>query len=309
MSVFFSRLFKEAICEKKLRHADVVKLLQTYDYEAFKGLDCVTVNRWVHGITVPKFYKILLASAALGLDITKIIFLKIRSESRVKLSKEQDDFYRQLDSMLFYVGYFSHDHPLTTKSLSLSKNEHNSLYGTFYSNFPALLNLSIKLEKMGVDYNINSIVSKKDNVTLGHLSYILDATSYHIPDVDFSFKINGNQMFILPGYYANSVVFTQIIKEFFMSYVLNNTYTRKRFGVFFVHNSNSLKFFEKVFKAKVLKCFLNPKNANHEAITLYALEVDLLYALSSSFVLDLVANEKSTSTEDFNTYRQLKNAN
>ncbi|WP_226088553.1 helix-turn-helix domain-containing protein [Vibrio bathopelagicus] len=173
---------------KGLSRKEIIALLQSKCYEEFKGLDEITLSRWLNGKSTPPTYKQLYIAKILDVDLKE--YIQSLDLSNVKNPLKYNTIVYNLTKVLdFSISVLSYRYVPKVVSSEVSNDsyqEHLEKFGEFYGNISSLKEFKNDLYTMGSNIDYKSVVIKNgEDEIIGHWSGILDIE-----------KLNGSPSFI-----------------------------------------------------------------------------------------------------------------
>lgn len=270
---------------------ELIALLQNEYYEEFKGLDSITLSRWLNGKSTPPLYKQFYVAKCLNVNFRE--YVNSLDLSKIKYPTKYDTVLYNLTKALdFSISALSYRYvPKYVKSeiSNDSYQEFRHKFGEFYDNVSSLTKFQHCLYEKGNDLDYKSIVLKnEDNEIIGHWSGIVDIM-----------KLNGNPSFIsIPpneaskscvvflGYYVNSEHYFELITQAVCLYLFS--YWKKKDYVYFfnVNYRPIIEFCKLIFNAEEIRYY--PPLDEKEKMGVYLLKFDIVKSISNPVVLSMV---------------------
>ncbi len=276
---------------KGVSRKELIALLQNKYYEEFKGLDAITLSRWLNGKSTPPLYKQFYIAKCLDVNLKEHI--SSLDLSKIKYPTKYDAILYNLTKALdFSISVLSYRYvPKYVKS-EISRdtyNEHLERFGEFYGNVSPLKNFKRALYEMKSSIDYKSIVLKnEDGEIIGHWSGIIDIE-----------KLNGIPSFItIPqnevdrsclvslGYYVNSEHYFELIVQAICLYLMAYSKT-KDFVYFYIVDCRPLvEFCKFIFNAEEMKYY--PPLDDKDKMGVYLLKFNIIKSIANPTLLTKV---------------------
>ncbi|HAS8506306.1 TPA: XRE family transcriptional regulator [Vibrio vulnificus] len=270
---------------------ELIALLQNKYFEEFKGLDAITLSRWVNGKSTPPLCKQFYIAKCLDVNLKEHI--SSLDLSKIKYPTKYDAILYNLTKALdFSISVLSYRYvPKYVKS-EISRdtyNEHLERFGEFYGNVSPLKNFKRALYEMKSSIDYKSIVLKnEDDEIIGHWSGIVDIE-----------KLNGIPSFItIPpnevdrsclvslGYYVNSEHYFELIVQAICLYLIAYSKT-KDFVYFYIVDCRPLvEFCKFIFNAEEMKYY--PPLDDKDKMGVYLLKFNIIKSIANPTLLTKV---------------------
>lgn len=307
MSKSFDYVLTTWLENKNISRKELIAILQNNHYEIFKGLDSITLSRWLTGKTVPSLYKQLLIARILDIDLVEAILAV--DISKAKFSRKDSGLLEQLKEYIDY-SLVSLAYSAISKNPQLalnhtSKATHFSEFSDFYNNLSALSDFYGELSSLQEDVIVTTIELQHNEKLVGHWSGFEDLSfTESIPSFP---NLSKNEIdegaLINVGFYSNSAHNLQLMTASACYFLLNKRYHNKNTVYGFATGKTMAKLYVSLFDMEVIKVY--PSKIEHH-IDVYLIKGDLLKLLSHPMLLIPVKDQletffsgKSSSTNHF----------
>lgn len=279
---------------KGVSRKELIALLQNNYYEEFKGLDAITLSRWLNGKSTPPLYKQFYIAKCLDVNLKEHI--RSLDLSAMKYPTKYDailyNLTKALDFSLSVLSYRRVPKYVKSEISRDTYNEHLERFGGFYNNISALKNFKRALYDMKSSIDYKSIVLKnEDGEIIGHWSGILD--------VD---KLNGIPSFItIPenevdrsclvslGYYANSEHYFELIVQAICLYLVSYSKTKDFIYFYNVDCRPIIEFCKFIFNAEEMKYY--PPLDDKDKMGVYLLKFNIIKSIANPALLKRVQDK------------------
>lgn len=276
---------------KGLSRKEIIALLQSKCYEEFKGLDEITLSRWLNGKSTPPTYKQLYIAKILDVDLKE--YIQSLDLSNVKNPLKYNTIVYNLTKVLdFSISVLSYRYVPKVVSSEVSNDsyqEHLEKFGEFYGNISSLKEFKNDLYTMGSNIDYKSVVIKNgEDEIIGHWSGILDIE-----------KLNGSPSFItIPsneidksclvflGYYANSEHYFELIVQAICLYLISYYKTKDYIYFFNVDCRPIIEFCKLIFNAEEVK-YYTPLDEK-DKMGVYLLKFDIIKSIANPILLSMI---------------------
>ncbi|WP_076409532.1 hypothetical protein [Shewanella sp. UCD-KL12] len=271
--------------EKELSRSEFIFLLQSSNYEEFKGLDSITVSRWTTGKTVPPLHKQLLIAQYMGVDIVDIICRVESSTLKVseKISKTFKNLITILDFSSLTLSYKQQPKQSICKIRHQNFEEYNKYFSDFHKNICSLSDYFDELHKLGnsVDYTSITLENSKGEI-LSHYSGIEDLSQLEgLSLFEFIDKSDlSTSSLINVGYFNNSKHYMELL-DYSICYYIISKINKKNLYLFVAGYplfdiTRSLLGIEETM-------YFPPKNPDSK-LGVYLFKIDIMKALCNSIL-------------------------
>ncbi len=276
---------------KSISRKELIALLQNHYYDEFKGLDAITLSRWLNGKSTPPLYKQFYIAKCLDVSLKEHI--RSLDLSKIKYPTKYDtvlyNLTKALDFSLSVLSYRRVPKHVKSEISSDTYNEHLERFGGFYNNISALKNFKYALYNMKSSIDYKSIVLKnEDDEIIGHWSGILN--------VD---KLNGIPSFItIPesevdrsclvslGYYVNSEHYFELIVQAICLYLVRYAKTKDFIYFYNVDCRPIIEFCKFIFNAEEVKYY--PPLDDKDKMGVYLLKFNIIKSIANPTLLTKV---------------------
>ena len=280
MYIFKDELVKW-IEKKGVTRKELIALLQHANYEEFKGLDAITVSRWINGKTTPQLYKQLYIAKYLDADLLDIICRV--SASSLKLTEKMiftaQLITKNLDFSSLSISYKKQPNKTFCKIKKESFSEHYHNYSEFHSNIGAL---EFFFEEL---YNLKNKVSYK-SITLenssgdliGHYSGITNITPLHNLSIFKNMKNAelDKSVLINVGFFSSYKHYLELL-DHAICYYLFSLIKKVENLYLFVAGSAIYEITKNLLGMEMIDYF--PPNNSESKIGVYLFKIDILKAI------------------------------
>ncbi len=302
--------------QKGISRKELIALLQSQYYEEFKGLDTITLSRWLTGKSTPPLYKQFYIARCLDVNLKELILsLDI---SNIKYPNKYESFIdglgKALDFSMSVLSYRRVCNEITSEILPQTYQEHINLFGDFYSNVSALKNYKSDLYEMKDEIKYKAILIKNSqgNV-ISHWSGIMELKKLNnmpsfisIPqnEIDRSCLIN-------VGYYINSKTFFELIIQALCLHILKYSAKKDYLYCFNLDCRPIVEFCKSVLNAEEIK-YYHPTDTK-DKMGVYLLKFDIIKVICNPLILPKIKQkllcvsrcaEQSCDSCNLSTYNQ-----
>ncbi|HAS6342042.1 XRE family transcriptional regulator [Vibrio vulnificus] len=310
MTLEFKDSLSTWIETKGVSRKEFIALLQNKYYEEFKGLDAITLSRWLNGKSTPPLYKQFYIAKCLDVNLKEHI--RSLDLSKMKYPTKYDTIFynltKALDFSISVLSYRSVPKYVKSEISRDSYQEHVERFGGFYSNISALKNFKNALYGMKNTINYKSIVLKnEEDEIIGHWSGLMDLD-----------KLNGIPSFItVPeneldrsclvslGYYVNSEHYFELIIQAICLYLVSYSRTKDFIYFYNVDCRPIIEFCKFVFNAEEMKYY--PPLDEKDKMGVYLLKFNIIKSIANPALLKRVQKKLNCLSECETTNCQLCN--
>ncbi len=276
-----------------LTRNELINKLHHFNYNEFKGLDNITLSRWVNGKTTPPLYKQLYIAKCLNINIINY-YLKIdRNSLKVteKLKKAEYSLINLLDFSVTCLSYNKLPKEASCEINSQTFDEHIADFYDFHNNIDALHLFFEELYNLGGKVKYTSIKLKNEKgQVLGHYSGIEDITP--LQNITFFNKLTEkelkNSSIVNVGFFKNSKNYFELL-NYLICYYLISIYPKKDFLYLFVAGSHISSITKMILGIKEEKYF--PPNNKKSMLGVYLFKIDILKTICNPLLLPLVQDK------------------
>ncbi len=276
---------------KRITRSDLIAQLQLYDYDNFKGLDPITLSRWMNGKTTPPIYKQMLIGRCLGCDMTDFIMnIDVASiKSPNKKAKIVSEFIKLLDYINPTLSY--------KNSISETKicvdifdyYQHIELLGDFYKNIlptKSFIEKVYKLENTLIYPTLR--IMNDNNELIGHWASVEPIEKLkHIEPLNKLTEKELNEGYLLHvALFQSSRHFFHLISIAICYYFLDPRFKKKRTAYIFLSGYSVYEVTKLVFDAEDFKYY--PPAGKNSQSGIYLIKVDILKIASNPLILPLI---------------------
>ncbi|WP_045376142.1 hypothetical protein [Vibrio campbellii] len=290
MNYKFDRELASWLEEKSISRKELIAILQQNYYEEFKGLDTITLSRWLNGKVVPPLYKQFYIARSLEVSLIDI-FLNIDESQHkfpVRYGAIVANLVKAFDFSLTALSYYKVTECVRSEVRCQTYYEHVDTFQDFYSNVSALRGFISDLYAMKTDIKYQCILlkNKRDEI-VGHWAGILDIEKLNnlpsfisIPESELK-----RSCLVKLGYSMNSNHFFELVVQAICYYLLE-LYKTKDYVYMFVSGYPVLELAKKVFNAEEVKYY--PPKDKSQKVGLYLLKVDIVRSIANPILLPKV---------------------
>ncbi len=280
--------FKEKLSKwmesEGMSRKDLIAKLQVKYYDEFKGLDTITLCRWLNGMTIPPIYKQIYIAKCLNADILE--YIRELDLSLINLSRKNDVIIclmeKAINFSLSTLSYIKIGKNIQFELIEQSFQEHYNAFGSFYENIPPIAEFTKSLYGKAEIIKYTSILIKNDDgQMIGHWTGIQDIEILNgipgficIPKDEIS-----RSSLVGQGNYINSAHYFELIVQV-ICFFLVKLFHRKDFLYMFLYdfkpvidyckivlNAESVKYYAPdkkskmgvyLFKFNIIKSISNP---------------------------------------------------
>ncbi|EIO3981864.1 multiprotein-bridging factor 1 family protein [Vibrio vulnificus] len=285
---------------KGISRKDLIALLQNKYYEEFKGLDAITLSRWLNGKSTPPLYKQFYIAKCLDINLREyILSLEL---SKMKYPTKYDTVFYNLTKVLdFSISVLSYRHvPKSVKS-EISRDtfqEHVERFGGFYSDISALKSFKNALYEMKSTINYKSIVLKNDeDEIIGHWSGIMDISGLNgMPSfISISDDEVDRSCLVSLGYYVRSEHYFELIVQAICLYLMSYAKTKDFIYFYNVDCRPIIEFCKFVFNAEEMKYY--PPLDEKDKMGVYLLKFNIIKSIANPIILKRVQEKLNCLAE------------
>ncbi|PAW11873.1 MULTISPECIES: hypothetical protein [Vibrio harveyi group] len=287
MSYNFERELAIWLKEKSITRKELIALLQQAHYEEFKGLDVITLSRWLNGKVIPPLYKQFYIARCLDADLVEII-LNLDEDEHKKPARHSSvlaSLIKAFDFSLTALSYFKVPESIRSEIRSQTYYAHLEVFKDFYSNVSAIEGFVGDLYAMKTDIKYKCILlqNKQDDI-VGHWAGILNLEKLN--NLPSFISIPENELkqscLVKLGHAMNSTHFFELVTQAICYYLLS-LYKTKDYVYIFIAGYPILEFAKKVFNAKEVKYY--PPTDNSQKVGLYLVKFDIIRSISNPILI------------------------
>ncbi|MFN1513913.1 XRE family transcriptional regulator [Vibrio owensii] len=287
MSYNFERELAIWLKEKSITRKELIALLQQAHYEEFKGLDVITLSRWLNGKVIPPLYKQFYIARCLDADLVEII-LNLDEDEHKKPARHSSvlaSLIKAFDFSLTALSYFKVPESIRSEIRSQTYYAHLEAFKDFYSNVSAIEGFVGDLYAMKTDIKYKCILlqNKQDDI-VGHWAGILNLEKLN--NLPSFISIPENELkqscLVKLGHAMNSTHFFELVTQAICYYLLS-LYKTKDYVYIFIAGYPILEFAKKVFNAKEVKYY--PPTDNSQKVGLYLVKFDIIRSISNPILI------------------------
>lgn len=287
------------INKNNISRKDLISALQLADYEEFKGLDNITLSRWLTGKTVPPLYRQFVIAQVLNINLTELI-LKVdisKLKPTNKLSKVAESLVRMLDFAVTTLSYSKIPDSVSCQIEYQTYEEHIQDFGDFHSNISALDEFFEHLYRFGdtIQYPAIKLLSASKE-TIGHWTGMAEIEKL-ASDPYFSFLETtelAESCLLSVGYYKSSKHFFELI-VYGLCYYLISLSKHKRYAYICVAGYPMYELVKLLLSIEDSKYF--PPGKHDSKLGVYMLKVDILKALCNPLLLPMIQEKMRCLTK------------
>lgn len=279
---------------KGVSRKELIALLQNEYYEEFKGLDSITLSRWLNGKNTPPLYKQFYIAKSLNVNLKEYIMSSDLSKvkSSIKHNAIVHSLIRALDYSISAFSYRYVPKYLKSEISCDTYNEHLERFGKFYGNISPLKNFSRGLYEMkdSIDYK-TILLKNEDDEMIGHWSGIMNIE-----------KLNGIPSFItIPpnevarsclvsvGYCVNSEHYFELIVQAVCLYLIEYSKVKDFVYVYNVDCKPMIEFCKFILNAEEVKYY--PPLDDKDKMGVYLLKINIIKSIANPVILKKVRNQ------------------
>lgn len=276
---------------KGFSRKELIAILQNKYYEEFKGLDEITLSRWLNGKSTPPLYKQFYIAKCLDVDLTEHIrssdFTQIKCPIKYRVILH--NLTKALDFSISVLSYRYVSKYVRSEISDDSYQEHLDKFGEFYGNISSLRKFQHDLYNMGSNIDYKSVIIKNENdEIIGHWSGILDIKKLNgvpsfitIPtnDVDKS-------CLVFLGYYSNSEHYFELIVQAICLYLISYYKTKDYIYFFNVDCRPIIEFCKLIFNAEEIKYY--PPLDKKDKMGVRLLKFNIIKSISNPILLSMI---------------------
>ncbi|QYJ86030.1 XRE family transcriptional regulator [Shewanella mesophila] len=279
---------------KGISRKELIALLQNKYYEEFKGLDAITLSRWLNGKSTPPLYKQFYIAKCLGICLKEHI--RSLDLSKIKYPTKYDatlyNLTKALDFSLSVLSYRYVPKYVKSEISRDSYQEHVERFGEFYGNVSPLKNFKSALYEMKSSIDYNSIVLKNENdEILGHWSGIVDIEKLN--DIPSFINIPQNEVdrscLVSLGYYVNSEHYFELIVQAICLYLMDYCKVKDFIYFFNIDCRPIIEFCKFIFNAEEMKYY--PPLDDKDKMGVYLLKFNIIKSIANPILLNKIQNK------------------
>ncbi len=178
MSYNFSDELISWLDKKNISRKDLIPALKQYNNAEFRGLDNITLSRWINGKTTPPLYKQFYIAKFLGIDLIDLICRYSAQSLKVtaKMSQALQSLTETLELSSLSYNQLEKEPKLTYEKQDFKT--YHEIYSGFNHNIIALRDFYEELYTLGDDVTYTSACLKNSNEQIiGHFCGLRDLIS------------------------------------------------------------------------------------------------------------------------------------
>ncbi|CAH1524374.1 conserved hypothetical protein [Vibrio jasicida] len=287
MSYNFERELASWLEEREISRKELIAILQQSYYDDFKGLDSITLSRWLTGKVVPPLYKQFLIAKSLEQDLADIIVTIDESEQKSpsRYSAVLTNLIKAFDFSLTALSYNRMPDKVTSEIKSHTYYEHIELFHDFYDNVSALRGFIDELYALKNEVKYKGILLKNSQGDIvGHWAGILNLEK--LDNLPSFIPIPENELkrscLVKLGHAMNSEHFFELVVQAICYYLLRQCKS-KDYVYIFIAGYPILEFSKKVFNAEEIKYY--PPVDNNQRMGLYLVKFDIIRSISNPVLI------------------------
>ncbi len=291
MSKQFQHLLTEWLDTNNLKRNDFIAKLQIYDFESFKGLDSITLSRWLNGKTTPPTYKQILIAQCLNIDIVDLVkkLDKKNIKSSNKKSKIISEFIRVVDLFNPRMSYRKADKNTRIEIDYFTYEQHMDMLGDFYHNLLPLKSFTGGLYKLGNDmlYPTLRILNEADDI-IGHWVGVEPFDKVvNLPSFPTLTKEEIDTGYLLMvGFHQNSKDYFDLISYTMCAYLLSPRSKSTRTVYIFINGHSLYEVSRLAFDAEDVKYY--PSEDKDFRLGIHLIKVDILKVIANPILFPLI---------------------
>ncbi len=287
----FQHLLAEWLDINNLSRSDFIAKLQLYDFENFKGLDSITLSRWLNGKTTPPTYKQISIAQCLHIDIVELIkhIDKKDIKSSNKKSKIVSEFIRMVDLLNPRMSYRKADKNTRVKIEYFTYQQHIDMLGDFYHNLLPLKSFTNGLYKLGNDilYPTLRILNEADDI-IGHwvgvepFEEVVNLPSFPNltkEEIDVGYLL-------MVGFHQNSKDYFDLLSYTMCAYLLSPRVKKTRTVYIFINGHSLYEVSRLAFDAEDVKFY--PSSDKDIRLGIHLIKVDILKVIANPILFPLI---------------------
>lgn len=276
---------------KGISRKELIALLQNEYYEEFKGLDAITLSRWLNGKSTPPLYKQFYIAKCLNANLKE--YIKSLDLSKVKYSAKYGMVLYNLNKALdFSISVLSYRYVPTIVSSEISNDnyhEHIRKFGDFYGNISSLKKIQHDLDRMDNNVKYKSIVLKnEEHEIIGHWSGIVDIEKINgLPSfVNIPSNEVNKSCLVFMGYYINSEHYFELIVQAICLYLISYSKNKDYIYIFNVDYRPIIEFGKLVFNAEEVKYY--PSSNGKDKMGVRLLKFNIIKSIANPILLSMI---------------------
>ncbi|MCR9942185.1 XRE family transcriptional regulator [Vibrio owensii] len=287
MNYDFERELASWLEKREISRKELIAILQQSYYDDFKGLDSITLSRWLTGKVVPPLYKQFLIAKCLEQDLSDIIVTidENTQKSPFRYSTVLNSVIKAFDFSLTALSYTRLPDKVTSEIRTHTYYEHTINFHDFYVNLSALEGFISELYALKNEVKYKTVLLKNSQgEIIGHWISILNleklvSLSSFIPIPENEIK---RSCLVKLGYAMNSDHFFELIIQSICYYLLRQC-QYKDYAYIFITGYPILEFAKKVFGAKEVKYY--PPVNSYQKMGVYLVKVNIVKAISNPILI------------------------
>ncbi len=293
MEYDFSSELVTWLAMKNMQRKELIPVLQKFNYDEFKGLDNITLSRWVNGKTLPPLYKQFYIAKCLNIDLIDLI-CRIEASSlkrTAKVTYALNSLIKILDFSALSLSYNEVTNKAFCKIEELTYKEHYEKFSSFNKNIAALDDFFEYIYKLKdkIDYTSISLQNSKKE-TIGHFCGIKEITSLKNYPLfsGVSYDELQRSSLINVGYFSSTKHYFELL-GYTICYHLLTQYPKKDYVYVFVAGYPLYNVTKHLLNVEEQKYF--PANNKDSKLGVYLFKIDIIKAICNPLLL-LQAQEK-----------------
>ncbi|WP_039987506.1 hypothetical protein [Vibrio owensii] len=287
MNYNFEQELASWLVQQKVSRKELIARLQQSYYDDFKGLDSITLSRWLSGRVTPPLYKQFLIAKCLEQNLSDIIVTidENTQKSPFRYSTVLNSVIKAFDFSFTALSYSRVPDKVISEIKSHTYHEHILTFHDFYTNLSALNGFIDELYALKSEVKYKGILlENSQGEIIGHWVGILNLD--RLVDLPSFIPIPENEIkrscLVKLGYAMNSVHFFELIVQASCYYLLTQC-KHKDYVYMFVAGYPVLELVTKVFDAKEIKYY--PPLNRYQKIGIYLVKINIIKAISNPILI------------------------
>lgn len=287
----FKTILTEWMFTKSITRNELIAHLQLNNYEDFKGLDAITLSRWLTGKTVPSAHKQLLICKSIEADL--VDFVKKINAKNVKCPSRKTKLMSEFIKLLDYINpTLSYKKANSTTKIHVdifNYNQHQETLGDFYKNIRPINKFTAELYELGneISYPTIQLLNEHDEM-IGHWVAIEPLEKVHnLPSFPLLQPKELDEGYLLNvSFYHDSKHFFYLISLALCYYLLAPKFKNKRIAYIFISGYSVYEVTKLVFDAEDVKYY--PPQDKNSRLGIHLVKMDILKIIANPIVLPLI---------------------
>lgn len=266
--------------ESGLSRNEAIAKLQLFEHSEFKGLDTITLSRWVNGKTIPPLAKQILIAVCLNKNVATFIaasdlsFIKLPA----RLTKIMSKFEKVFDFVNPTLSYKNLHHE-KCNIVKLNNKEFSDTFKTFYENIKFPISIFEILEKNDITPEYSTVLlTDNNNHVIAHWPLFVNLNFF--PGI--SEKELKDAIFLGTGFFHTTKQYYEIVTYVSCLFLMNTQLLNsKRFAYILIYGYATYEVAKIAFGAT--EVMLYPRD--NSRAEMYMLKIDILKAITNPLII------------------------